>query len=269
MSNNFRQQACSAARLGRFLLQAGSRYQVHSPFLYSLISEVIRPNKSVAGEEHIETVRRLFLNSSEIIRKTDFGTGAGNNDSKTYPVPIRQVARTSLASRSEARRLHRLANFTKAGRIIEIGTSLGITTAYLASANPKAKIITLEGCPELSKKARQNFQQLGLENIELIEGRFEDTLKKALETLGGLDLVFVDGNHRREAVLDYFLTCHAFANNDTIMVFDDIHASDGMEDAWNTIKKNDAVRVSLDLFFSGWILFRKESSREHYKLRYI
>jgi len=157
----------------------------------------------------------------------------------------------------------------KPGRILEIGTSLGITTSYLACANPESRIITLEGCPELSRKAREHFRKLGIKNAEVMEGRFEDTLSKALDMLGGVDFVFIDGNHRKEAVLDYYAKCLAFSNNDTIMVIDDIHSTAEMEQAWEQIRQMKDIRISLDFFFSGWLFFRKESSKQHFRLRYI
>ena len=221
------------------------------------------------GEEHIEALRKECLKSRKIINKKDFGTGSGEAENVTYPVEIRKIAADSLTSRRNARRLNRMVRFMKAQKILEIGTSLGITSAYLAMANPGARIITLEGCPELSNIARKNFRRLGLDNVDLIEGRFENTLPKALEQLGTVDFVYIDGNHRKEAMLDYFSKCLAFSNNNTVMIFDDIHMTDEMENGWDAMVKNEKIRVSLDLFFSGWIFFRKESSREHFKLRYF
>jgi predicted O-methyltransferase YrrM len=265
----FLQQVRLAGRFTGFLLKAGTRHQVHSPFLYNFIEEVIGPKRRIVGEEIIEAIRKECLESREIIYKKDYGTGSKESAGVTYPITIQQVARKSLSSKRDARRLYRLVRHTKALRILEIGTSLGITTAYLALANPEARIITLEGCPELSKKARSHFDRLGMGNIELIEGRFEDTLDQALDKLGWVDLVFVDGNHRKEAMLEYFSKCLRFSKNETIIIFDDIHSSEEMEQAWEQVKQHDKVRISLDLFFSGWIFLRKESSRQHFRLRYI
>jgi predicted O-methyltransferase YrrM len=269
LNNKLRQSIRSAGRLGRFIMQAGSRYQVHSPFLYKLIGEVIRPDKRIRETGAIEAIRKECLASREIIYKTDFGAGSADLERKKYPVSIRKIAATSLTSRRRAERLYRLARFMKAQRILEIGTSLGITASYLAMADPQAKVITLEGCPELCMKAKDHFSRLGLVNIELIEGRFEDTLGGALEKLGGADLVYFDGNHRKEAVLEYFSRCMPFIGNETVFVIDDIHASAGMEQAWEEVRLHERARVSLDLFFSGWILFRKELSGQHFRLRYF
>jgi predicted O-methyltransferase YrrM len=269
LNSRFIQKLRLAGRFSGFLISSGNRYRVHSPFLYQMICEVIRNNKPVEGEDKIEMLRKECLQNRSIIFKTDFGTGAGGSGSKKYPVTVRSVARRSLASRKEARRLSRMVSFVHAGRILELGTSLGITTAYLAKANPGARIITLEGCPELSKMASNHFSGLDLKNITVRVGRFEDTLGPSLEELEKVDLVFIDGNHRGEALLNYFNRCLGHANNNTVIVIDDIHASPSMERAWETICRDERVRVSLDLFYSGWVFLRKESSKQHFKLRYV
>lgn len=252
-----------------FLLHSGTRYGVHSPFLYEFVDKVIRKDGAIAGGERIEKIRKEYRHSREVIMKTDFGASSYGKESVRYPVALRQIAGSSLSSPRQARRLHRLVCLMGCTRILEIGTSLGITTAYLSAASPRSRIVTLEGCPELSRLAGENFRRLGIRNIELITGPFGETLVPALEKLGGAGLVFIDGNHRKEAVMDYFERCLPYVNNETVMVFDDIHASPGMEEAWAQIRANPAVRISIDLFFSGWVFFRKESSREEFRLRYF
>jgi len=269
LNNHFRQKIRIAGRFAGFLIKSGNRYRIHSPFLYSLVGEVIRSGKRVEGEEAIELLRRRYLESNEIIIKTDFGAGAGDYDKITRRVGVKKIAMTSLTSRKHARRLNRLIRYLELEKVLEIGTSLGISTAYLSIANPGARIITLEGCPETSRIAQLNFNELGLKNVDLIEGRFENTLPEALEKLGSVDLVFIDGNHRRHAVMEYFDKCLEFANNDTVIVVDDIHSSKDMEQAWEEARNHPRVTVSLDLFYSGWIFLRKESSRQHFRLRYI
>ena len=267
--NNFADKARFVGRFAEFLLHSGNRYRIHSPFLYALVNEVVRQDMPVEGGDRIELIRKECLQSKVIIRKTDYGTNGRSLQGATYDITIKKIASASLTQPKMARRLSRLARYIKAERILEIGTSLGITTAYLAMQNPAARIITLEGCPSLSRVARGNFSRLGLGNIELVEGRFEDTLDPALKSLGSADLVYIDGNHRKEAFLEYFNCCMNYNHNNTVIVCDDIHASKGMEEAWGQVIQRQEVKVSLDFFYNGWVFFRKESSREHFRLRYI
>ena len=250
-------------------MHSGNRHRIHSPYLYRLVCEVIRNGRASGELKAVEEIRKECRRSHEVIMKTDYGDGNNHSGNNSYPVKIRRLALTSLTSPAHARRLFRMVRFIKAERILEIGTSLGITTAYLALANPGARIITLEGCPQLCLKAREHFSRLGIRNVEVIEGRFEVTLSQALDRLGHADLIYVDGNHRKEAMLDYYQKCLAYSFNNSVMIFDDIHAHMGMEEAWEQIRQQEEVRISLDLFFSGWIFFRKESSKQHFRLRYF
>jgi predicted O-methyltransferase YrrM len=222
-----------------------------------------------ADIRRIEQIRQDCLRSNEVIQKTDYGESGINEPARVYPVTMRKIAQTSLTPPRNARRLYHLARFLNAETILEIGTSLGITTSYLGFANPDARIITLEGCPQLSRKAKLHFDRLGIKNIEIIEGRFEENLAAALNRLEKVDLVYIDGNHNKEAMLDYYDQCLAHSGNETVMVFDDIHSSPGMEKAWDILSQKGEVRVSLDLFSTGWLIFRKESSKQHFRLRYI
>jgi predicted O-methyltransferase YrrM len=217
----------------------------------------------------IEAIRKQCRNNNDTIVKTDYGNNSGSRQAFSYPVSIRKIAHYSLTPPRYARRLFHLAQFLKASHILEIGTSLGLTTAYLAIACPQAKIITLEGCPELCRIAKEHFNRLKIKNIEVIQGQFENTIPLALQKLGKIDLVYIDGNHRKSAMLDYYEKCVEHSDNNSIMVFDDIRGSIDTENAWEEIKQKKKVVVSLDFFFSGWVLFRKESSREHLNLRYV
>ena len=267
--NNLKEKALFAGRFFHFILHSGNRYGVHSPFLYKLTGDVLRKDPKIPSSVPIESLRKECMGNREVIQKTDYGMRGAGPEGARYPVSIREIAGSSLTPPRLARRLFRLASYFKATRILEIGTSLGITTAYLAIASPSGKVVTLEGCPELSRLAREHFHRLGLENIEVVEGRFEDGIQSALTQFGTVDLVYIDGNHRKEALLDYFSGCLKFIHNDTVIICDDIHSSGEMEEAWEEIIRRPEVTVTLDLFFNGWIFFRKESSREHFRLRYV
>ena len=160
--------------------------------------------------------------------------------------------------------------------ILELGTSLGITTSYLSLAKPDAQLITMEGAIAIAEKARQNFKTLKLlqgipfgQNLSLIEGNFDQTLSATISKLPVLDFAFIDGNHRQEPTERYFKQLLPVTHNDSILIFDDIHWSRDMEQAWETIKQNASVRCTIDLFFIGIVLFRQEfKEKQHFKIRF-
>jgi predicted O-methyltransferase YrrM len=154
-------------------------------------------------------------------------------------------------------------------KIMELGTSLGITTSYLAAANPNSSVFTLEGASEVAAIAKTNFQQLGLGNVQIVIGNFDHTLAALLNNLDYLDFVFVDGNHRYEPTLQYFQQLKPKMRAHSILIFDDIHWSKEMEAAWETIKEDPAITVSIDLFFIGIVFFRKENRvKQHFTISF-
>jgi predicted O-methyltransferase YrrM len=136
-------------------------------------------------------------------------------------------------------------------------------------ANPEAKIITIEGAPAVAAVALKNFNGLQLSNIEIKEGNFDDILSQVVSGMPAVDLAFIDGNHRREPTLHYFQELLLKTHNDSILIVDDIHWSQEMEEAWSTIKAHPSVRCSVDLFFIGILFFRHEfREKQHFTIRF-
>ena len=128
--------------------------------------------------------------------------------------------------------------------------------------------MSIEASIEIAKIAEQNFKDLHLQNTTVLHGTFEAKLTDAIQQLGKLNFVFFDGNHRKEPTLNYFKECLNFCTNESVFVFDDIHWSTEMEEAWSEIKNHPEVTVTLDLFFIGIVFFRKEQAKENFIIRY-
>jgi predicted O-methyltransferase YrrM len=260
----------SRARLGlkyfNYLIAATNAHGhgMHSPFVFEFITKVLNDTTRYPDYELIETWRKKLLADNHSVQVTDLGAGGRDGSRK-----ISEIARLSLKPKKYAQLLYRIARFYKPASIIELGTSLGITTAYLSKASAQTPVVTIEGDSNIASVARQNFEELGLKNIDLLTGNFEDRLPEALGRFPEPGLVFIDGNHRKEPTLSYFnLLMHQF-NNDSILIFDDIHWSKEMELAWEEIKKDERVQATIDLFFIGIVLFRKEfREKQHFLVRF-
>ena len=247
----------------KYWFSAKTAHGIHSPFVFQLYNEVINKKGNYYSFDKIEQLRKKLLLSQKEIDVTDLGTG------KSEKRTVSEIAERSLKSVKYGQLLFRLAYHFKSNTILELGTSLGITTSYLASANPNSKVITIEGCPNISSAAKSNFESLGLNNIETVVGNFDSVLGSRLKTQDSrLDFVFFDGNHRKAPTLKYFSQCLEVANNDSVFIFDDIHWSDEMEDVWEEIKSHPKVTVTIDLFFLGLVFFRKEQAKENFILKF-
>ena len=216
--------------------------------------------------EEIDDVRNELLKNSNKITVTDLG--AGSKVFKSDKRKISDIVKYSAISKKYGELLFRLAVFQKPEMILEIGTSLGFGTMYLAKPNSKAEIYTLEGCPATSEIAGKNLRKLQIENVKQIVGNFDNKLNAVLNNIETLDFVYFDGNHKKSATLNYFNQCLPKIKNNTIFVFDDIHWSDDMEEAWNTIKSNPKVTLTVDLFFKGLVFFRKELSKQNFIVKF-
>lgn len=253
----------------RYWLRSGNAHGLHSPFVYGLYTTVICHNGQFGAYARIEARRQALLASSASIEVTDFGAGSHVAGASGHRRRVRDIARHSAKPARLAQLLFRLVNHFQPAIILELGTSLGLTTAYLAAANSRSHVLTFEGCPASAAIACETFAELDLRNVGLIEGNFDSTLPTALASLATpLDFVFFDGNHRYEPTLRYFEACLAKAHENSVFVVDDIHWSVEMERAWEKIKAHPAVTITVDLFHVGLVFFRKTQPRQDFWLRY-
>ena len=245
----------------------GKGHGVHSPFVYSFIKEVL--NKQAANHklDAIELYRKELLQNSEKVNVWD--RGAGSRQSAENMRSVQQIAKVALKPRKYSLLLHKIVSFYKPTEILEMGTSLGITTCYLAAANVNTKVVTMEGAPSVATIAKNTFSKLGYANVEIVEGDFDETLPSYLKSIDQLGIAYVDGNHRYEPTMNYFKQLLEKANDHSILIFDDIHWSEEMEKAWEEIKQNGHVTLTIDLFFIGLVFIRQaQKEKEHFIIRY-
>lgn len=241
-------------------------FNIHSPFLFDLITLVFNDNSDKIAYRKLDLIREELLNSDKIIDVKDFGAGSkifSGNDRK-----VSDIVKYSTVKKKYGKLLYRLVSYYKPSTILELGTSLGLSTSYLALGNPDAKVVTIEGCPETAKIAQETVILTGANNVTIVNGPFNEVLPLAFFDLRSLYFVFFDGHHTEEATLNYFENCIPYISPDSIFVFDDIHWSDGMERAWETIKKHPQVTLSVDIFQFGIVFFKKDLSKQDFIIRF-
>ena len=245
----------------------GKGHGIHSPFVFDFIKNVLNDTIQFDFLRNIEQIRGKLLKNNSDVSTIDFG--AGSRLHWDIVRRISDIARTSLKPPKYSRLLFRIVQYYKPTTILELGTSFGITTSYLAFANPSAQIITMEGAPSVADIAQQNFDQLQLKNIEIRKGNFNVTLNQTLEQFSTIDFSFIDGNHRKDPTMYYFEELINKANDQSIFIFDDIHWSAEMEEAWKEIQQHPAVTLSIDLFFIGLVFFKKDfKAKQHFVIRF-
>ena len=249
----------------RFRLRSGNAHGLHSPFVFQLYTQVIRNRQLYYCYEPIEDSRLDLLRSVEILEMTDLG--AGSKTTAARQRKVRDIARHSEKSAALAQLLFRLAHHFQPQTILDLGTSLGTTTLYLAHANRQARVFTFEGDRGSLEIARRRFGEFGLSNIIPVAGNIDRTLPETLANIEKLDFVFFDANHRLEPTLRYFEQCLAQAHPDSVFVFDDIYWSAEMRRAWQSIQAHPSVTMTVDLFHLGLVFFRESQLKQHFSLR--
>ncbi|MCX7742992.1 MAG: class I SAM-dependent methyltransferase [Flavobacteriales bacterium] len=248
----------------RYRQHARGIQYIHSPFLFQLMQTCFYDSPQPIFEP-IENLRLELLKNYQTIVRTDLGAGnTGINKIQT----IRSIAQKSLQPPHNARLLYRLAKHMQAKNILELGTSFGITTSYLSLAADNGKVTTIEGDPAIQKLASNHFITLEKNNIFSLCGNFDDVLADILSANEAFDMVWIDGNHRKEPTLRYFEMLLPSIHPEGVLIFDDIHWSPEMADAWEIICKHKQVTLTLDIFQMGIVFISKKLSKEHRIIKY-
>ena len=249
----------------KFLWNSKNEHGVHSPFVFNLVTKCFYDKKKYPEYSILKNYRNSLLKSKSSIEVTDFGVGSRVFKSNTRA--INQIARNAGISKKRAELLFRITNYFQPESILEIGTSLGLATSALSLGNIKSKITTIEGCPNTLHVAQKQFEEFGFKNITSINTEFSSYLKNYQLSIINYQLIYFDGNHSKQATLDYFELLLPTTTNETVWIFDDIHWSKGMEAAWEIIKSHPNVTVSIDTFQWGLVFFRTEQPKEHFVIR--
>lgn len=239
---------------------------IHSPFIFDLVSRIFRNKINPDIVFKIERIRQKNSSDTRVIMFKDLGAGSERMDNKIRKVS--EITSYSAIPRRYGILLSSLAAEFGKKTIIEFGTSVGISTMYLASGSPDSVVYTMEGSPSVAGIARTNFSQAELANIELLEGSFDDLLPKFRKEGIKPDLVFIDGNHKKEPVLRYFDEMAEIADDEALIIIDDIHNSPEMKEAWDIITSQKRVTATIDIFRMGLVFFRSGMSRFNYVVRY-
>jgi len=245
----------------------GKGHGVHSPFVFEFITKVLNDHHQYDAYAQVEGLRQKLLSDQTVLQIEDFGAGSAVSNTKSRRMA--DIAKHAVKSRKYAQLLFRIVHHYQPAHILELGTSLGISTAYMARANPQATVVTGEGSSAIAAQALQHFRALDLQKIKLVQGNFDDTLPQLMAALPTIDLAFMDGNHRLEPTLRYFEQLLTKTTENSLVILDDIHWSEGMEQAWQQVKEHPAVTLSIDLFFIGLVFFRKDFKvKQHFTIRF-
>jgi predicted O-methyltransferase YrrM len=244
-------------------LDSVEEHSLHSPFFFDFYASVVK-GTSEEDFSHIEAVREKLLQNQGVLKIDDLGSGSALKSLRLNERRIADIAAASLTPAHLAQIYFRTCQYTEVHTVVELGTSLGLTSLYLSEL-PDCKVHTFEGSHALANMALTNFEYFDRKNINLIEGDIATTLPRFLaDNLAKIGFALVDANHRYDPTMQYFEWLMKRFNEKSIMVIDDIHHSPEMERAWNDLKKHYLVYGSVDLFRCGILFFEPGLNRQHF-----
>ncbi|MDP3446252.1 MAG: class I SAM-dependent methyltransferase [Ignavibacteria bacterium] len=198
MLKSFRNTLCYLS----YLIKRKSIHGIHSPFVFDFAKDVLHDKKHYQAYKSILKARKAMLTNNNLIETVDFGTGSGNKDFHTYRIKIAELSKKRMHPYKYNKLLFRIVQYFKPKTILEFGTSTGASTISLALGNATSKVVSIEGCASISYFAQSTFDRMQLSNIELVIGNFNNVLPSTLSAIDQLDLVYIDGNHRKLPTLN-------------------------------------------------------------------
>lgn len=247
----------------KYYTAAKTIHSAHSPFLYDFLLNTIENRRRYYAFNDFDHLRRLMALNKEKIGLTDYG--AGSHTLTEEKRRISDILQTSVSGENQCRVLFNIARFMQAKHILELGSSLGISTLYLSQGHPTAKVYTIEGDPEIHHIARANYDLFHPEIVSMC-GKFDAILPELLPRIPPIDLVFIDGNHRYDATLNYHTMIKKWVSSRAVLVYDDIYWSTEMTRAWQELIQDDHFQISIDCFHYGILIKHPEASKEHFTI---
>lgn len=245
---------------------SGKGHGIHSPFVFDFVQKVLNDKSAYPEYKEAERLRSRLLADNTPVPLEEYGAG-----SRTGPgsKSVAQITKHASKTPKYGQLLFRIVRYYRPYYIIELGTSLGISSSYLALANKSSFMVTGEGNYAVASIARSNFESVGLTNVRIVTGNFDNTLPEMVSAIPRVDLAFIDANHRKKPTLTYFGELLKNTSESSVFIFDDIHWSAEMEDAWSEIKVHPSVMLTIDLFFFGLVFFRSEFKvKQHFRIRF-
>ena len=242
---------------------------IHSPYLFHLVRFILRDRNPYYCFADIERRREQLMLCEDTLDVVDFGS-KGSPEGKYIERRVCDISRNQLERPEIGQLLFRLAVAMRESEkrdleILELGTSLGITTAYLASADSRNRVMTLEGSEAVLKVAQGVWRALRLENIEWQDGNIDDTL--FIHAREKLDIAYVDANHTYAATKRYVNYLLPRMQEKGVIVLDDIHYSEEMERAWQELQADERVTTTMDLYHVGLLFTDPHYLKRHYRIR--
>jgi len=226
---------------------------------YKATKAITYDNEDIRSFSDCERYRQKLLSDNTQITYEIFSLDRKNS--------VKEICEKATSPQKWCQFLYYMVKNIHDPRILEIGTNVGISGSYILEAIKEkegGKLTTMEGLPQLCEISKQRFSEIVPNSkFEIIQGLYENTFQRLMESAENYNLMFIDGNHKKTPTLQYFNSLKSNIGKIGVFVFDDIYWSRGMTEAWEIIKKNNEVNFSIDLYKQGIIIIDKDEPRKN------
>lgn len=254
----------SAVQYVKYLFNRVDEHKIHSPFVFELYNNVIA-NK--AFYYHYFTMQELetaLRNDHSVLQFHKAGSSQGMLEKAS----VAEIYSKQAISEKYGKLLFRLANYFQPTYTVELGTNLGVSSAWLMLGCNTQKLYTIEAVPLLLQKAHLMWHSIEAGPINAKEGNADEVLPELLSTLPHVDMAYIDANHLYHPTMKYFELLLTKCHENSLLIFDDIHWSQAMHQAWKDIQQHPDVTLTIDLFRLGLVFFKQGRAKEHFVLKY-
>ena len=246
-----------------FLLKSSNQHGIHSPFVYDLITKCFYDKTSFSAYHNLKVLRNELIHNQDLVKIKHYSEAS--KVFQTNHQKISTIVKCEGSSYKKQKQLYRITNYFKPKNVLELGTSIGLGSTAMAFASNKSIITTVEVNENLSDIAKKVFKSYQLKNIQIDTSSFKDFFKKS--NYENLDLVYLDGTCDKESTIENFNSLLKHSHNESVFIFNNIYWNKEMTEAWNIIKKQKEITVSIDTFYWGFLFFRKEQPKQHFTIR--
>lgn len=238
---------------------------IHSPYVFEFVNGVVFNAKQWQVPEQPLRVHKVMRKDCSLIpRNEPPGEIANENDTRSISSFIKKAS----VSFKYGALLYRISRWFEADSVVELGSGLGISTAYLRAGSPKTTFHSVEGGRIRALLAAQVIYRSKLEKVNIHQGDIGEELPGILMDASDRLLAYVDGNHHYKPTLTYLELLVKHAGEEAIIIMDDIYWSKGMQKAWQEVISWPEVQVSIDLFHMGILLINSDLNKANLKIKF-
>ena len=246
-----------------FLLKSSNQHGIHSPFVYDLITKCFYDKTSFSAYHNLKVLRNELTHNQDLVKIKHYSEASKVFQSNHQKIST--IVKGEGSSYKKQKQLYRITNYFKPKNVLELGTSVGLGSAAMAIASNNSIIKTVEVNKNISDIAKKVFKSYQLKNIQIDTSSFKDFFKKS--NYENLDLVYLDGTCDKESTIENFNSLLKYSHNESVFIINNIYWSKEMTEAWNIIKNQKEITVSIDTFYWGFLFFRKEQPKQHFTIR--